>query len=40
MALSAKTVSTYHIRIWKKLNVRNDAEMFRWALEQEQKDGG
>jgi two-component system, NarL family, invasion response regulator UvrY len=33
LSLSAKTVSTYHTRIWGKLNVRNDIEMVRYALE-------
>ena len=33
LSLSPKTVSTYHSRIWKKLGVRNDAELVRYALE-------
>jgi DNA-binding NarL/FixJ family response regulator len=31
--LSAKTVSTFHTRIWQKLCVQNDVEMTRYALE-------
>jgi DNA-binding NarL/FixJ family response regulator len=33
LSLSAKTVSTYHTRIWEKLRVRNDVEMVRYAFE-------
>ena len=33
MCLSAKTVSTFHARIWQKLGVRNDIEMVRYAVE-------
>jgi two-component system invasion response regulator UvrY len=33
LSLSAKTVSTFHTRIWEKLGVRSDVEMFRYALE-------
>jgi DNA-binding NarL/FixJ family response regulator len=33
LSLSAKTVSTFHTRIWEKLRVRNDVEMTRYALE-------
>jgi len=30
--LSAKTISTFHIRIWEKLGVKNDVEMVHYAL--------
>lgn len=33
LLLSAKTVSTYHTRIWKKFRVSNDVELLRYALE-------
>jgi two-component system, NarL family, invasion response regulator UvrY len=33
LALSPKTVSTFHTRIWEKLGVRNDVELVRYALE-------
>ncbi len=33
MALSAKTISTFHTRIWEKLGVRNDVELCRYAFE-------
>lgn len=33
LGLSAKTVSTYHTRIRKKLNLPSDAELVRYALE-------
>lgn len=33
LSLSAKTVSTFHTRIWEKLRVQNDIEMVRYALE-------
>jgi DNA-binding NarL/FixJ family response regulator len=32
LAVSAKTVSTYHTRIWEKLGVANDVELIRYAL--------
>jgi two-component system, NarL family, invasion response regulator UvrY len=35
LSLSAKTVSTFHTRIWVKLRVQNDIEMTRYALEHE-----
>jgi two-component system, NarL family, invasion response regulator UvrY len=35
LSLSAKTVSTFHIRIWEKLRVQNDIEMTRYAIEHE-----
>jgi two-component system, NarL family, invasion response regulator UvrY len=35
LSLSAKTVSTFHTRIWEKLRVQNDIEMMRYALEHE-----
>jgi DNA-binding NarL/FixJ family response regulator len=35
LCLSAKTVSTFHTRIWEKLRVQNDIEMMRYALEHE-----
>ena len=31
LALSAKTISTFHTRIWEKLGVRNDVELGQWA---------
>jgi len=34
MSLSPKTVSTYHVRIWEKLRVNNDADLVRYAIEQ------
>jgi len=33
LSLSPKTVSTYHTRIWAKLNVQNDADLIRYAIE-------
>ncbi len=33
LGLSVKTVSTFHTRIWEKLNVENDVEMVRYALQ-------
>jgi DNA-binding NarL/FixJ family response regulator len=33
LSLSPKTVSTFHMRIWKKLRVHNDIEMVRYAIE-------
>jgi len=33
LSLSAKTVSTYHTRIWDKLNVRTDAALILYAIE-------
>jgi DNA-binding NarL/FixJ family response regulator len=35
LSLSAKTVSTFHMRIWKKLRVRSDIEMTRYAIDHE-----
>jgi DNA-binding NarL/FixJ family response regulator len=35
LSLSAKTVSTFHTRIWEKLNVRNDVELGQWAARTE-----
>ncbi len=32
LGISPKTVSTFHTRIWRKLGVRNDADMIRYAL--------
>lgn len=32
LSLSSKTISTFHIRIWEKLNVKNDIELVRYAL--------
>lgn len=32
LALSPKTISTYHTRIWEKLGVKNDIEMVRYAI--------
>jgi len=34
MALSVKTVSTYHSRILMKLKLENDAQLIRYAIEQ------
>lgn len=33
LAVSAKTVSTYHTRIWEKLGVHNDVELVHYAIE-------
>jgi two-component system, NarL family, invasion response regulator UvrY len=33
LSLSAKTVSTFHTRIWEKLGVQNDIEMIRYAFD-------
>ncbi len=33
MSLSVKTVSTYHARILQKLNLENDAQLIRYAIE-------
>jgi two-component system, NarL family, invasion response regulator UvrY len=33
--VSPKSVSTYHLRIWNKLRVSNDIELFRYAMEHE-----
>ena len=33
LSLSAKTVSTYHTRIWEKLHVRTDSALIRYAIE-------
>ncbi|HTL16356.1 MAG TPA: response regulator transcription factor [Patescibacteria group bacterium] len=33
LSLSAKTISTFHTRIWEKLGVKNDVEMVHYALE-------
>jgi two-component system, NarL family, invasion response regulator UvrY len=33
LALSAKTISTFHTRIWQKLGVKNDVEIVRYAME-------
>jgi DNA-binding NarL/FixJ family response regulator len=33
LSLSAKTVSTFHTRIWEKLGVRGDIDLVRYALE-------
>jgi DNA-binding NarL/FixJ family response regulator len=32
LSISAKTVSTFHTRIWEKLGVENDVELLRYAL--------
>jgi two-component system, NarL family, invasion response regulator UvrY len=32
LSLSAKTVSTYHTRIWEKLRVHNDVALVRYAM--------
>jgi DNA-binding NarL/FixJ family response regulator len=39
LSLSAKTVSTYHTRIWKKLDVHNDAALIRYALDHGMAEG-
>ncbi len=33
LSLSAKTISTFHTRIWEKLGVKNDVELVRYAIE-------
>ena len=33
LSLSVKTISTYHVRIWKKLRVRSDIEMTRYVID-------
>ena len=33
LSLSAKTISTFHTRIWEKLSVKNDIEMVHYAIE-------
>jgi two-component system, NarL family, invasion response regulator UvrY len=33
LSLSVKTISTFHIRIWEKLRVRNDVELVHYALD-------
>jgi two-component system, NarL family, invasion response regulator UvrY len=33
LSLGVKTISTYRLRILKKLNVRNNAQLRRYALE-------
>jgi len=33
MCLSPKTISTYHARLWRKLNVSNDVQLVHYALE-------
>ncbi len=33
LSLSPKTVSSFHMRIWKKLRVRSDVEMTRYAID-------
>lgn len=33
LSLSAKTVSTFHARVWKKLGVTSDVALLRYALE-------
>jgi two-component system, NarL family, invasion response regulator UvrY len=35
LRLSAKTISTFHTRIWAKLHVQNDVELIRYALDHE-----
>ena len=32
LSLSAKTVSTYHVRIWKKLGVHSDVDLVHYAV--------
>ena len=33
LSLSIKTISTFHTRIWDKLNVKNDVELVHYAIE-------
>ena len=33
LSLSAKTVSTYHTRVLKKLGLKNDIEVSRYAIQ-------
>jgi DNA-binding NarL/FixJ family response regulator len=33
LSLSAKTISTFHTRIWEKLDVKNDVELVHYAVE-------
>lgn len=33
LSLSVKTISTFHTRIWEKLDVKNDVELVRYAME-------
>jgi DNA-binding NarL/FixJ family response regulator len=33
LSLSVKTISTFHTRIWEKLDVKNDVELVHYALE-------
>jgi two-component system, NarL family, invasion response regulator UvrY len=40
LALSPKTVSTFHTRIWEKLRVHNDIELFRYAIAHELVEKG
>ena len=39
LSLSPKTVSTFHTRIWEKLGVRSDLELFRYAQEHGMSNG-
>jgi DNA-binding NarL/FixJ family response regulator len=32
LCLSAKTVSTFHTRIWEKFGVQNDVELVHYAV--------
>ena len=38
LSLSAKTISTFHTRIWEKLGVKNDVEMVHYAIEHRLSD--
>src|SRR6516165_6156889 len=38
LALSTKTISTFHTRIWQKLGVKNDVELVHYALEHRQME--
>jgi DNA-binding NarL/FixJ family response regulator len=38
LSLSAKTISTFHTRIWEKLGVKNDVELVHYALEHKLTD--
>ena len=39
LSLSPNTVSTFHTRIWEKLGVRSDLELFRYAQEHGMSNG-
>jgi len=39
LGLSAKTVSTFHTRIWEKLGVKNDVELVHYAVREHLLEG-